>query len=187
MLPRFGRDADEDVRLAAAAQPVVELGDDAAAEQRAEGPKGAGLLGNRDAEERFARFAKLGALGHEPQPIEIHVRAAQHRDQLLIGRAGARRPGAQARDRERAGRLHQRARVVEHVLDRRADLVVGDAHDFIDERLHDREGEGADLAHGDAVGEDADAIERDPAAGFERSIHRVGLERLDADDFDRRA
>ena len=31
--------------------------------------------------------------------------------------------------------------------------------------LDDREGELADFAHGDAVGEDADAIERDAAAG----------------------
>ena len=33
---------------------------------------------------------------------------------------------------------------------------------------------------GDAVGEDADAIERDPRRG-DRLIHRVRLERLDAD------
>ena len=40
----------------------------------------------------------------------------------------------------------------------------------------------ADLAHRDAVGEDADAVERDAAARRERLVHRVGLERLDADD-----
>ena len=103
------------------------------------------------------------------------------------GRAGALDPRAQPGDRQRAGRLHDRARVVEDVLDRRADLVVRDAHDLVDGRLHDREGQLADLAHGDAVGEDADAIERDAPAGRERLIHRVGLERLDADHLARPA
>ena len=51
-------------------------------------------------------------------------------------------------------------------------------------RLDDRERQLADLAHGHAVGEDADAVERDAAPGGERLIHRVGLERLDADDPD---
>ena len=37
----------------------------------------------------------------------------------------------------------------------------------------------------DTVGEDADAIERDPASGFERAMHGIGLERLHADDPDR--
>ena len=49
-------------------------------------------------------------------------------------------------------------------------------------RLHDRERQLADLAHGDAVGEDADAVERDAPAGRERLVHRVRLVRLDADD-----
>ena len=49
-------------------------------------------------------------------------------------------------------------------------------------RLDDRERELADLAHRDAVGEDADAIEHDAAPGGERLVHRVRLERLDADD-----
>ena len=53
--------------------------------------------------------------------------------------------------------------------------------------LRDRERPLAHLAHGHAVGEDADVVERDAAAGRERLVHRVGLERLDADDCARRA
>ena len=48
--------------------------------------------------------------------------------------------------------------------------------------LREREGQLAHLAHGHAVGEDADVIERDAPAGPQRLVHRVGLERLDADD-----
>ena len=39
----------------------------------------------------------------------------------------------------------------------------------------------AHLAHGDAVGEDADVVERHAPARLQRAVHRVGLERLDAD------
>ena len=82
--------------------------------------------------------------------------------------------------RERAGRLHHRAGVVEDVLDRRAHFVVGHAHDFVDRLLDDRERPLADFAHRDAVGENADVVEPDAAAGGERLEHRVGFERLDA-------
>ena len=49
IVPCRGRDADEDVRLVPSAEPIVELGDDARAERRAEAAKGAGPLRNRHA------------------------------------------------------------------------------------------------------------------------------------------
>ena len=87
VLARLGRDADEDVRLLASAQAIVELGHDPAADRRAEFAERAGPLGNGDGEQRFARFAELGALGDEAQAIEVHVRAAQHRDEPLVAHA----------------------------------------------------------------------------------------------------
>ena len=39
-----------------------------------------------------------------------------------------------------------------------------------------------DFAHGHTVGEEADVVEVDARAGLQRPVHRVGLERLDADD-----
>ena len=42
----------------------------------------------------------------------------------------------------------------------------------------------AHRAHRDAVGEDADVVEGDAPAGLQRLVHRVRLERLDADDAD---
>ena len=82
----------------------------------------------------------------------------------------------------KAGRLHHAARVVEDVLDRGAHLVVRDAHDLVDGELRDLERVDADGAHRDAVGEDADVVERDAPPGLQRLVHRVRLERLDADD-----
>jgi hypothetical protein len=42
------------------------------------------------------------------------------------------------------------------------------------------------LLHGHTVGEDADEVQDDAAAGAERLVHRVSLVRLHADDLDRR-
>ena len=58
---------------------VVELGDVARPEQRAEAPEAAALLGNRHREHRLALLADLGALGDEAQAVEVHVRAAGDR------------------------------------------------------------------------------------------------------------
>ena len=69
------------------AQAVVELRDDAAADGAAELAKRARPLGDRHGEQRFARFAELGPLGDEAQTIEVHVGAAQHRDEPLPARA----------------------------------------------------------------------------------------------------
>ena len=53
------------------------------------------------------------------------------------------------------------ARVVEDVLDRRADLVVRHADHFVHRLLCEGERDAAHFADCNAVGEDADAIERD--------------------------
>ena len=102
--------------------------------------------------------------------------------------AGALDPGAQPGDRQRSGRLHDRPRVVEDVLDRRADLVVrrrGRSRRTVDCTIG--KVRRADLLDRDAIGEDADAIEHDAAAHRQRLVHRVGLEGLDADHVDLRA
>ena len=90
-------------------------------------------------------------------------------------------PRLETRRRQRPGGLHDRARVVEDVLDGRAHFVVGDPDDFIDGVAGERKRELADFTHGDTVGEDAHVIEVDARAGLQRPAHRVSLERLDAD------
>ena len=144
-----------------------------------------GPLGDRDAEQGLARLADFGALGDEAQPIEVHVRAAQHRDEpsrrvVPVRSTHARTPATASAP---AGSMIDR-------VSSKMSLIAAQISSF-DTRtisstvvLDDRKRELADLAHGDAVGEDADAIERDAAAGGERLVHRIRLERLDADDAD---
>ncbi len=143
-----------------------------------------GFSGKRDGDERLARFTNLGALGNEAQPIEVDVGAAEQRDERLISCALALNPGLHSGDGQRTGRLHHRAGVVEDILDRRADLVVGHAQHFIDRLLGDRKRPLPYLAHRHAVGEDPDVLELYTAAERKRAVHRVGLECLDADDLD---
>ena len=168
--------------LLAAAQPVVELGDHAPADRRAELAEGAGPLRDRHAEQRLARLAELGALGDEAQAIEVHVGAAQHGDEPAspgrpVRSTHARRPATASAP---AGSITDR-------VSSKTSLIAAQISSFETRtisstgRLDDREGQLADLAHGDAVGEDADVVEHDAAAGGERLIHRVRLERLDAD------
>ena len=115
--PALGRPARDCVAMptkmcacVAAAQPVVELGDDAAADarRRTRGTR-PGRSGIVTREQRLARFAELGALGDEAQAIEVHVGAAQHRDEPLRRvRRSRSTHGLQPGDRQRAGRLHDR-------------------------------------------------------------------------------
>src|SRR5919109_4739618 len=77
---RANGDADEDVRTLASAEAIVELGDDARPERRAEREKCTALLGNGDREDGLARFTHFGTFRDKTQAIEVHVRAAQDRD-----------------------------------------------------------------------------------------------------------
>jgi hypothetical protein len=182
ILPRPGRDADEDVRLAPAAQAVVEFRDHAAADGGTELAKRAGSLRDGDAEQRLARVADLGSLRDEAEAIEVHVCPAEDDSQPRARRARARHPRAQASDRQRAGGLQDRPGLVEHVFDGGADLIVGHPHDLLDRGLDDRERQLAHVAHGHAVGKDADPVERHPSAGGQRLKHRVSFVWLHADD-----
>src|SRR5262249_3738748 len=64
----------------------------------------------------------------------------------------------------------------------RAELVrVRDDH-LVEVAARKPEGLLAYLAHGDAVREQAELREHDPAAGLQRALHRVRVDGLDADD-----
>jgi hypothetical protein len=67
---------------------------------------------------------------------------------------------------QRAGRLEHRARVLEHVLDRRADGVGVDQHHLVDVLLAQAEGFLADVLHRRAVGEQADCSSRTRLPAF---------------------
>src|SRR5690606_4675286 len=179
------RDTDEDPRLLRRRVAVVEFRDAARADRLAEAQKLALALGDLDGDQRFAMLAELGALRDVAQTVEVDVRAARDRDQRLAVAEALDVP-LQARDRERACRLHDHAAVLENILDRGADLVRLDEHDLVDDLLRDRERMVADPAHRDAVGEDADVIERDHVTPAQRVVHARRLDGLDADHGDLR-
>ncbi len=95
--------------------------------------------------------------------------------------AFARDVALDAGDRERAGRLGDRAVVLEDVLDRGADLVGVHQHHLVDVLAREPEGFLADAPHRHAVGEDADALERHALARLERVVHARGVLGFDAD------
>ena len=85
-------------------------------------------------------------------------------------------------DGQRAGRLDDRAGLFEQGLDRRARLVGVDRDDLIDMLATDPVGLFADAPYGYAIGETADAIERDRAAILECGLHARCVGRLDTND-----
>ncbi len=169
------------MRVLTTAQPVVELSHDAAAKGRAELAERTRAFRDGHREQSLACFADLGTLSDEPQPIEIDVGAAQHRHKRLVANSFTRNPGLQARDREGAGWLHDAARVVEYVLDCRADFIVTDPHDLVDSLADDRKGQLAHLAYSDTLGKDTDMVQRHALSGLQRPIHGICLVGLHAD------
>jgi len=76
---------------------------------------------------------------------------------------------------------------LEHVLDRRADLVGVDEDHAVEELPAQAKRLSADLLHRDPIGEKTHVIQHDAPSGPERARHGVGVHRFDADDLDRRA
>jgi hypothetical protein len=90
------------------------------------------------------------------------------------------------RHRERTGRLHDRARVFENVLDGGANLVGSDQYDFVDILPGQPKWLLSHAFDGDTVGKLAHAVERDPLAGAQRLIHARRVFGFYADDPDPR-
>ena len=88
----LGLIADKYVRLARIGIAVIEFGHIARPDQRAEMLEAARSFRDRDRQDRLPVLPELGALGHETQAIEVHVRAARHRDQRAAARAEALHP-----------------------------------------------------------------------------------------------
>ena len=55
------------------------------AEQAAERLEASRPLGDRGRENRLAGLAEVGSLGDEAEPVEVHVRAAEHGDEVPAG------------------------------------------------------------------------------------------------------
>ena len=163
---------------------VVELGDVALAEQRRRtagscpGARGSSPRAAPRAARRARRARRRSAGGRSSC-----WRRRRSRRASCPAHAVLLDPGLGAGDRERAGRLEHDARVLEHVLDRRADLVGVDEHDLVDAAR----GTGGTSPR-------PTCFTATPSANrptwssvhapsrLERARHRVGVHRLDADD-----
>ena len=106
---------------------------------------GFGLKINVHGEELLARLADARALGDEAEDVELDVRRVGEDGDVrpLRARLGVGRPRRQVllhpRHRHRAGGLEHRARVLEAVAHRRADLAGRHRHDVVDELVADAE------------------------------------------------
>ncbi len=176
-----GLDPHEDVRLPCVGDAVVELRHAAAADELAEFFQAPRPLRDRDGEHGLAVLADLGALGDEPQPVEIEIRATGHGDQRFTLEALPLDVGLRAGDGQRAGRLQHCACVLEDVLRRRADVVGVHQNDLVEVFFAEPEGLLADFAHRDAVGEEPGVRQLHAAARRQRIMHGRRIARLDAD------
>src|SRR5882672_4105362 len=182
LLARVQPKTHEQARTFRALVAVIEFRDVMLSEGTAETEKAPRLLGNIHGEQHFAAGPDVGALRDMPQAIEIHVGAAADRHVALAGGRTARDVALHAGDGKCAGRLEYGAGVFEHVLDRGADLVGIDQHHLIDVAARQRKGLLAHASHRDAVGEQADPLERDALSRTQRFEHGGGVRGLDAHD-----
>ena len=164
--------------------PVVELGDGPPAQHRGEAEELPLDLGNGHAEDRLALLADLAALGDVAQLVEVEVRPREHAGQSLPLQAVGGDVLLQTRQGDGAAGLGHGAQILEEVAHGGGGLVGGDGDDVVEEGRAQAEGLIADPAHGDALGEQADALESDRPGGVESCRQAGGLLVLDADDGD---
>ena len=153
---------------------------------RNEGAVAARLLGDRHRQQRLAPLAQFGALGDVAEAVEVEVGAGIDGDEDATARLAqgllARGIFLQAGEADGAGRLgagHGCRRTMSFTAAQISSVetrITSSTQGAADaERLL------ADLAHGDAVGEQADLVELDAHAGRERlpscSAHRPARRR----------
>ncbi len=157
--------ANEDLCRLIRLVAVVEFRDAAPAQHFTEVQETTRLLGYDYGKQCLTLTAHIGTFRNVPQAVEIHVGAAVDRDDAFVAPALPRDEFLDACDRERSGRLDNRARILEHVLNGGADLIRIQKQDLIDILAAQRQCLFADPLHGDAVREDTNLVERHAAAG----------------------
>src|SRR3569832_572494 len=160
----------------------IDLGDAAGTDGLAERAKAAGPFRYRHREDGLVALADLGALRDMAQAIEVHVGAAVDGHEVLALYPRALDVALHARDRQRAGRRGDGARVVEDIFDGGADLVCADQYHVVHALTRDAKRLFADLPHGHAVGEDAHLIQHHALLALQRAIQGRRIIGLDADD-----
>src|SRR3569623_2535773 len=174
--------AREDTRGGRNGVTVIELCDAAGTDGLADRAKAAGPFRYGHREDGLVALADLGALRDVTQAIEVHVGAAVDGHEVLALYLRALDVALHARDRQRAGRLGDGARVVEDVFDGGADLVGADQYHLVHALARNAKRLFADLPHGHAVGEDAHLIQPHTLLALQRAIQGRRIIGLDADD-----
>ena len=154
---------------------IIELGHRATTNFPAEIEKGTRPLGNRHPEQGFVLFADFCPLGDVAKPIEVHVSAGQHRDQIPSLGSILGHPALHPGQSQGSGRLDNAAGVFKHVTNRRTDLIGINGHHFVDPVAKKLKWQTADLPHRAAVHEQADLLQAGWRAGFERRRQAGGI------------
>ena len=183
-IPVLGLDADEHVGFRSVADPVVELRHRSIADLGTESTERAALLRDGHGKNGLSPFADLGALRHEAEAVEVHVRSAGDRNKRLPFCTRLLGVVLQAGDGERSSGLEDGPGVAEHILDRRTRGVGVDPQDLVDVALHESKRLVTDPTHRGAVTEQSDVVEFDDLTCTDTSGHCVRVLGLNADDPD---
>src|SRR5207237_7476957 len=100
-----------------------------------------------------------------------HHSTPADRNQRSVSHAAALAPELQTGDRQRSRGLENRSRVLEYVLERRANGVGIDQHDVIDQLAANTKCLPTYLSYGHAVGEQSDMSELDAASRGDGAGH----------------
>src|SRR5690606_35097888 len=176
--------ADKDMRIFRIGNPVIELGNCAAAHRLAQSQEAAPLFRQRQREYGFAGFADIGSLGHETQPVKIHVGPAGDRYQRLVLPRVLRGVALGTCQGQRPRGFQHATRVLEDILDAGTDGIRVDQYVIVHILTRQAEGFHAHLLHCGAVGEQADIVQGDAATGLDAAYHGIGIFRLHTDDLD---
>src|SRR6185503_11878971 len=105
---------------------VVKLSNAAGADQCTKPLETTRTFWDGHGQDGLAALSQFGALGHEPQSVEIHVGPAGDGNQGLSLGAPPLDPSLGTGDGKGTRGLQDRAGILEYIFDRRADIVVID-------------------------------------------------------------
>ena len=178
---------NEYVGTARVSVAVIKLCNTVIPDNRAELLEATGPLRNSHRQDSLPSLADLRSLGDMPQPIEVHVRPRGDRHQFRTPELLTLDVPLNSGKGEGTSRLQCQTLILEDILDRGTDFVIGDHHDLIDEIFRKSEGLPAWLAYGYSICEGPDMLEPNAPARCKRSRHRIGIFRLHTDDSNLRA
>src|SRR5690606_2633914 len=119
-------------------------------------------LRDGDGEHRLATRAELRALGHIAQAIEVDVGAGRDGHRGTWQQLSEPHLALEPSYGQRPSWLQERSRVLEGVLDRRADLVAAHRHRAVEVLPTQVERVPPHLPHGNTVSEDPYLVQGDP-------------------------